>query len=303
MDQDDPEKRIADLERQLADARGAAGAPGADQGGAVPPAWPTSAYAAGSVSAAAGPISAATDWLSATSWFSAGTDRFAQPAFGWQNPAQPMPSASWSTPSFAGRRRFRPARLLFALIPIIIFVVVGTGALKSFSHFGSTGIPFLGGGSSASSGSTKLQTSDGLSGLLTQIRNKFGDTMGYTLTVYPDYAVIERVDPQQNHNEITATYRGGGWIDLNMSTPSSDMDSLVDLGKFNPTAVAATLASAAKTLNVSNATSTYLVISGSGGGSGNGPASADMSIHVSGNGEGYMEINPDGSVKSLHPQS
>jgi serine/threonine-protein kinase len=160
-------------------------------------------------------------------------------------------------------------------------------------------MPFLGGTSSGSRGSTQLQTSDGLSGLLTEIRNKFGDTMGYTLAVYPDYAVIERVDPQQNHNRRTYTYKGGGWIDVNMSTPSGDLDSLVDLGKFDPAAVAARLASAAKTLNVSNATSTYLVISGSG----STPGSADISIHVSGNGEGYMEINPDGSVKQLHPQS
>jgi hypothetical protein len=38
MDQDDPEKRIADLERQLADAR-AAGDPGKNQGSLPPPAF------------------------------------------------------------------------------------------------------------------------------------------------------------------------------------------------------------------------------------------------------------------------
>lgn len=285
VDQDDPEKRIADLERQLAEARGAAGDPGADQGAAAPPAWP----------AFPGQVSAAPQ-----ASFPPPQAGFAPPSSNWQNPAQPIPSAYWPTQPSAGYRSLRPVRLLlFAVIPLIIVIVVGFGAVRAFSHFGPTQMPFLGGTSSGSAGSKQLQTSDGLSGLLTEIRNKFGDTMGYSLAVYPDYAVIERVDPQQNHNERTYTYKGGGWIDADMSTPSSDLDSLVDLGKFDSAAVAAKLASAAKTLNVSNATSTYLVISGSG----DTPGSADISIHVSGNGEGYMEINPDGGVKQLHPQS
>ena len=49
---------------------------------------------------------------------------------------------------------------------------------------------------SAATGPSELQTVDGLNALLDSIRNRFGDTMGFQLVVYPDYANIERVAPE-----------------------------------------------------------------------------------------------------------
>jgi hypothetical protein len=41
----------------------------------------------------------------------------------------------------------------------------------------------------------QLQSLKGLTGLIEQAQKEFGDTMGYRLVVYPDYAVLDRADP------------------------------------------------------------------------------------------------------------
>src|ERR1700758_1920342 len=108
MDQDDPEKRIADLERQLADAR-AADDPGASQRSQPPPAW---------------------------------TPFPAQPGLGqpvapfdWQNPPPSAPSA-FSFPS--APREHRGGRiawiLLAAGLPIVILVVVAIVVTSALHH-------------------------------------------------------------------------------------------------------------------------------------------------------------------------
>ena len=36
-----------------------------------------------------------------------------------------------------------------------------------------------------------------LTGLFEQMKQKFGDTMGYRLVIYPDYASLDRPDPNE----------------------------------------------------------------------------------------------------------
>ncbi len=43
----------------------------------------------------------------------------------------------------------------------------------------------------------QLQSLGGLTGLFEQMKQKFGDTTGYSLTIYPDYASLERQDPDR----------------------------------------------------------------------------------------------------------
>ena len=285
MDQDDPEKRIADLERQLADAR-AAGDPGANQGSQPPPAWtqfPAQPGAGQSVP---------------------------PPSFDWQNPPQAAPSA-FSFPSAPRENRGgRIALILLAAgLPIIILVVVGIVMMSAFHHATKGLVPTApsqySAGSQPSAGSkpsaaqpVQLQTADGLNGLLAEIRSKFGDTMGYQLTVYPDYANLDRADPQNKQHKKSYLYKGGSWMDFGPTEHVASFDSLVDLGKFDPAAVAAKIAGAAQPLNVPNPTSTYLIVEGSDDGG------TRIAIYASGNGDsGYMNINPDGSVKEMHPQT
>jgi len=77
----------------------------------------------------------------------------------------------------------------------------------------------------------QLQSLGGLTGLLEQMRQRFGDTMGYGLTIYPDYAVLYRADPTDDRRKLNYTYRGG-FDDPYPSTKSSE-DVLVDLSAFD----------------------------------------------------------------------
>ncbi len=295
MDNDDPEKRIADLERQLAERQRADADAGA-KWESQPPAW--TPYPP--------PPSAG--------------QQDPAPRIDWQNPTQAAPPSYSYSSSYSGapsgNRGGRMALiLLFAGLPIIVLVIAGIGIMSAFHHatrslvpsppvqFSVGSQPPAGGsppsGSQGSTaGPTALQTADGLNGLLAQIRSKFGDTMGYQLTVYPDYAVLDRADPQNSQHKKGYYYKGGSWSDFGQTEHVSSHDNLVDLGKFDAAAVAAKLAGAGPALNVPNPTSTYLIVQGWQG------DSTRIAVYASGNGDsGYMDINPDGSVIKTHPQT
>jgi len=79
----------------------------------------------------------------------------------------------------------------------------------------------------------QLQSLGGLTGLVEQMRQRFGDTMGYRLVVYPDYAVLDRADPSEDRRKQSYTYRGG-WGDSTNTSAKDDDDKLVDLGSSTP---------------------------------------------------------------------
>jgi serine/threonine-protein kinase len=148
---------------------------------------------------------------------------------------------------------------------------------------------------STTAGPTQLHTADGLSGLLVTMRSRFGDTMGFQLLVYPAYAVTERVSPTNSHVEQDFMYRDGQWNSWGADTTTSSFDVLADLSAFNADAVAATLASAPQSLGAPDGSQTYLIVEGAEGGG------LELSIHSAAPGTGFMEVNPDGSVKEIHP--
>ncbi|EUA56563.1 hypothetical protein I553_8611 [Mycobacterium xenopi 4042] len=80
----------------------------------------------------------------------------------------------------------------------------------------------------------QLQSLGGLTGLIDQTRKRFGDITGFRLVIYPDYAVIDRPDPNRDRRQLSYTYRGG-WGDPTASAKTSDADA-VDLSRFDPKA-------------------------------------------------------------------
>jgi hypothetical protein len=94
----------------------------------------------------------------------------------------------------------------------------------------------------------QLQSLGGLEGLLEQMRQRFGDTMGYGLTIYPDYAVLDRPDPNDDRRYLSYYYKGG-FDDPNTNTKSSD-EQLVDLGAFDVKAAVALVRGAAETVGL-----------------------------------------------------
>jgi serine/threonine protein kinase len=148
---------------------------------------------------------------------------------------------------------------------------------------------------STTNGPTQLQTADGLNGLIANIRSRFGDTMGYQLVIYPNYAALERVDPKNSHVTQNWMYRGGDWSNWAPDMTTTPLDYLADLSAINVNAVTATLAGSAQSLGAPDNTQSYLIVKGAEGGG------LELSIHSTAAGTGFMEINADGSVKKIYP--
>ncbi|VEG47148.1 protein of uncharacterised function (DUF1707) [Mycolicibacterium flavescens] len=145
----------------------------------------------------------------------------------------------------------------------------------------------------------QLHSLGGLTGLLEQMKQRFGDTNGYRLIVYPDYASLTRPDPNEERRELIYTYRGG-WDDPSSSSKSSDAVE-VDLGKFDAKAVVGVLRGAPETLGMKpeDVTSTYLSIDTATDPTTPGALSID--VYVSSDyGSGYIELAGDGTVKQVN---
>lgn len=259
MDEDDPEKRIADLERQLSEMR-AAPAPKPANAWQQPPPPPPGDWGNWSPSPAPFPSS------------------FTQ---------SPFTSSSFG-PTYR-RRRTNPVVWISLALPIVGLLIAGVVVWTTMSK-GSFASSFL-------SSAPQLHTPDGLNAMFAAERSEFGDTKGFELVVYPDYAVLDRADPQDSRRKKSYTYRGGQWSDWTNGSVS-DHDTETDLSRFDVPAVLATLQGAAKSFDFTNPEAPYLIIQGGGVGS------PDLSVYVSDHGlSGHMEVNPDGSVKKTYPPS
>lgn len=145
----------------------------------------------------------------------------------------------------------------------------------------------------------QLQSLGGLTGLLEQMKKKFGDTNGYRLVVYPDYASLDRPDVKDERRKLSYSYRGG-WDDPNVTSKSTS-DRVVDLSKFDMKAIVGVLRGGPETLGIKPAEvkSTYLIFDPNGDPTAP-PDSLEISIYISSDfGGGNIELNPDGSVKRI----
>jgi hypothetical protein len=149
-----------------------------------------------------------------------------------------------------------------------------------------------------------LHSVGGLNGLFEQTRKKFGDTMGYGLTIYPDYASLERPDPGDDRRKVSYYYRGGYEGAGTPSGTTSD-DRLVDVGKFDVAAIVGRLRGAPQILGIEqkDVKSTYLSIDASKDPT--TPNAVDIAIYVSTTYDkgGYLRVNPQGDVISQNPPS
>jgi hypothetical protein len=145
----------------------------------------------------------------------------------------------------------------------------------------------------------QLHSLGGLTGLLEQARQKFGDTVGYRLVIYPEYASLTRPDPGEGRRELNYTYRGG-WDDPSSSAKSSTAVA-VDLSRFDAKAVIGILRGAPETLGIKPAdvTSTYLTIEPARDPT--TPGELSLSVSVSSDyGGGYIAVAGDGAVKRIN---
>ena len=219
------------------------------------------------------------------------------------------PSKLWAQPHLSKTRR--PSvpggglglRLAVAGVLVVLGIAIGWGL------YGNTPSPldFTSDPGAKSDGIApvvltppkQLHSLGGLTGLVEQMKQRFGDTMGYRLVVYPDYASLTRPDPTEERRELNYTYRGG-WDDPSSSSKTSDATE-VDLSKFDAKAVVGVLRGAPETLGIKpeDVSSTYLSIDSSRDPTTPGALSID--VYVSSDyGSGYIELAGDGTVKRIN---
>jgi Domain of unknown function (DUF1707) len=146
---------------------------------------------------------------------------------------------------------------------------------------------------------TQLQSLGGMTGLIEQMKKRFGDTMGYKLLVYPDWGSVDRADPNDNRRKISYDYRGG-WGDGDDSSAVGNDDRLVDLSKMDLPAIVGVLRGAPDTLHIkkSDVKNTYLIVEPS-----KDPTAGDLTVtmYVSSDfGSGYIATAGDGTVKQIN---
>jgi hypothetical protein len=248
-------------------------------------------------------------------------DPWQQPPYvGWQEPQnawqQPSYGASPQPPRRAGLGLGCAIVAIFAVVALIVIGGVmwgGVALYHAYKHHSTnthaTNTHTRSATSSATKPTLQLQTVAGLNGLLTDVRNHFGDTVGYDLMVYPDHAGITRADPSNNRHNQTFDNFDGNWrlVDGSDSPPGGEF--VTDLSKFDVAAVIAKLPGAAQALGMTDVKETTLMIRGladlgsEGFSTTTGTLTPQIWVYDILHGAGYMDLNPDGSVKALHPPS
>jgi hypothetical protein len=146
----------------------------------------------------------------------------------------------------------------------------------------------------------QLQSLGGLTGLLEQTRKRFGDTTGYRLVIYPDYASLDRPDPRNDRRVLDYSYRGG-WGDPSSSAKSSVDGAPVDLSKFDVKTVVGIMRGAPETLGMkqSDVKTQYLIVEPATDPT--TPTALSLSFYVSGDsGSGYIQFSGDGTLKRVN---
>jgi len=146
----------------------------------------------------------------------------------------------------------------------------------------------------------QLQSLGGLTGLLEQARKRFGDTMGYRLLVYPEYASIDRADPRDDRRVLDYTYRGG-WGDPSSSSKSGVDAVLVDLSKFDVKVAVGIMRGAPETVGIKqpDVKNIYLIVDPATDPT--TPGALTLTVYVSSDyGSGYIEFGGDGTIKQVN---
>jgi hypothetical protein len=146
----------------------------------------------------------------------------------------------------------------------------------------------------------ELQSLGGLSGLFDQMRKKFGDTRGYSLSIRPQRADLNRADPRDDRRVLSYDYQGG-WGNPSSSTRSDD-DRTVDLANFDYPAIIGLVRGAPDILKLGSQKITETRIDLGPSDDPLTPDALDIQIYVTGefNG-GYIEVGPNGDCKRCAP--
>jgi hypothetical protein len=147
----------------------------------------------------------------------------------------------------------------------------------------------------------QLMSLGGLNGLFEQMRQKFGDTKGFDLTVFDDYASLERQDPAEPRRALRYSYRGG-WADPSETNMSSDA-RVVDLAAMDVPTIVGLIRGAPETLGINpNEVKDMHVSVSHDDDVDAAPGALSIEIFVSPNfgNSGYFEVDGAGTMKAIH---
>ena len=150
----------------------------------------------------------------------------------------------------------------------------------------------------APSGPRLLHSVGGINGLLEQMRGKFGDTTGYELAVYTDYAELIRMDPDDDRFEARYRYEAGTWAGP-YTNPTSGAET-VDLSAFDAAAVLGVIRGIPETFDLKpmNILRTWFTVEPADDPS--APEALTVRIMVSTSfGTGFIDLDGAGNVKKV----
>ncbi|OSC40301.1 DUF1707 SHOCT-like domain-containing protein [Mycobacterium decipiens] len=217
-------------------------------------------------------------------------------------------SAPAQMPALRSRAKHNRLGILAAAFVVSVLLGVGIG----WGLYGGTGSPLEFAADPGDPGAKpdgvaalvltpprQLHSLGGLTGLLEQTRARFGDTVGYKLVIYPDWASIDRRDPKDDRRVLDYTYRGG-WGDPTSSPRNSSDVALVDLSKFDAKTAVGIIRGAAETLGMkqSDVKTMYLIVEPAKDPT--APGALTLSLHVSSDyGGGHIVFAGDGTIKQV----
>jgi hypothetical protein len=146
----------------------------------------------------------------------------------------------------------------------------------------------------------QLHSLGGLNGLFEQMRQRFGDTNGYSLTIYPDYASLDRKDPTEPRRVLDYTYRGG-WMDSTSSSAKDTDDVLVDFAAIDVPVIVGKLRGAPEVLGIAEQDVDNVYLSIDPAKTPTSPGELTLSIYVSSelSGSGYIKVDGNGLPKGI----
>ena len=145
----------------------------------------------------------------------------------------------------------------------------------------------------------QLHTVGGLTGLLEQMRKRFGDTTGIELAITPDEAMLFRSDPADDQTKLLYRFHGG-WGDATRK-PRDDKDIPADLGAFDVNAIAGVLRGAPETLGIKHddVSEVFVDIDHVQDPTGVGALELLVKVTKSSGGDGYIYLDNAGNIKRV----
>ncbi len=184
--------------------------------------------------------------------------------------------------------------LLGVLVTVIAFVIIAVVALAGGDVATTTTDSDARDLGNQPSKTLQLHSADGFTEFVAATKSAFGTTTVQSAAIYPDYASINVVVPDNPRRTERWTFRQGYAGTPSKSTRQAD-DTVIDMSAINIPALMDAVKRAPDDLNVAEVKSIYIVLDGRNG-------APSMSVYVSNeyNESGYYVFTLDGKETSRY---